>query len=104
MIMQNIIQTKLHEALEPVFFDVVNESHIHNVPPGSESHFKIIMVTNKFKDMPLIKRHKMIYGALEQEMKKGVHALALHTLTPEEYENRHGQIPGSPLCQGGDKG
>ncbi|MDX1810928.1 MAG: BolA/IbaG family iron-sulfur metabolism protein, partial [Gammaproteobacteria bacterium] len=39
MIMQNQIQTKLHAALNPVFFDVINESHMHNVPPGSESHF-----------------------------------------------------------------
>lgn len=103
MTIQSQIETKLSSKLNPVFFDVANESYMHNVPPGSESHFKITMVSDEFEGLPLIKRHQMLYGILAEEMKKGVHALALHTLTPSEYEQRHGQIPASPLCLGGSK-
>ena len=103
MIIQNKIQTKLHDALNPLYFELSNESHMHNVPPGSESHFKVVMVSDKFAGLPLIKRHQLLYGILAEEM-KSIHALALHTLTAEEYEKRHGKIPASPLCLGGSKG
>lgn len=32
---------KLSEFFKPVYIDVVNESYKHNVPEGSESHFKV---------------------------------------------------------------
>jgi len=103
MIIQNQVQTKLLNALTPSYFDIVNESHMHNVPPGSKSHFKIVLVSDQFDTMPLIKRHQMIYEILAKEMKNGIHALTMHTLTQAEYEKRHGKIPESPLCLGGGK-
>lgn len=102
MKMQNQIQTLLHSELQPHFFEVTNESHMHNVPPGSESHFKIVLVSDQFEGLALIKRHQLVYKVLANEMKQ-VHALALHTLTASEYEKRHGAIPDSPLCMGGGK-
>ncbi|MDX1812640.1 MAG: BolA family protein, partial [Gammaproteobacteria bacterium] len=66
------------------------------------SHFKVIMVSSEFEGLPILKRHQLIYSILADEM-RGIHALALHTLTAEEYEKRHGEIPASPLCLGGSK-
>jgi len=100
---QNLIQDKLSKALNPKFFEVTNESHMHNVPAGAESHFKITMVSNQFEGLSLLKRHQYIYSLLAEEMKNGVHAVALHTLTESEYEKRHGVLPESPMCMGGNK-
>jgi BolA protein len=103
MIVQNKIQNKLIDQLEPAYLEVVNESHMHNVPPGSESHFKIVLVSDQFETLPLIKRHQAIYETLAKEMKNGIHALAIHALTRSEFKLRHGELPASPPCLGGGK-
>ncbi len=40
------IEEKLRAAFQPVFLEVVDESYRHNVPPGSESHFKVVLVSD----------------------------------------------------------
>ncbi len=104
MQMQNQIEQKLNDALAPQHLEVINESGNHNVPPGSESHFKVVMVSDVFVDESLVKRHQKVYQVLADELKSGVHALALHLYTLEEWHEKHGQAPLSPPCMGGDKG
>jgi len=45
--LEEVIQTKLHQQLSPKHLDVINESYMHNVAPGSESHFKVIVVSEQ---------------------------------------------------------
>lgn len=53
------IQTAITEAivdeLQPIHYEVINESYMHNVPKGAESHFKVLVVSSKFESLPLIK-------------------------------------------------
>ena len=49
------IVEKLSEALNPSHLQVINESHMHSVPKGSETHFKVVVVTKSFDGLPLIK-------------------------------------------------
>lgn len=49
------IKKKLIDSLNPSYIEIINESYMHNVPKGSETHFKVIAVSDKFKDIPLIK-------------------------------------------------
>jgi BolA protein len=105
--MQDNITRKLNEALSPEHLEVINESHMHSVPEGSESHFKVIVVSDEFKDKMLIARHRLINSILSDELSKdresgGIHALALHTMTMEEWFEK-GKVPDSPLCAGGGK-
>ncbi len=102
MTMQSQITEKLQHALAPEHLEVVNESHLHNVPAGSESHFKVFIVSNDFKGLPLIARHRLVNKALEEALHEGIHALALHTMTMEEWFVRGG-VPDSPQCIGGEK-
>ena len=102
MSIQAAIEKKLNDEYEVDFLRVENESHMHNVAPGSESHFKVTIVSNLFQDQMLIKRHRMINKTLEQELNQ-IHALALHTLTPEEWRAREGSVADSPKCRGGGK-
>lgn len=102
MSIQSTIEQKLAGEFDTAFLQVENESHMHNVAPGSESHFKVTIVSDSFRDQMLIKRHRMVNKALEQELQQ-IHALALHTLTPEEWEKRQGVVADSPKCRGGGK-
>jgi BolA protein len=102
MSMQTIIEQKLSGQFEVDYLQVENESHMHNVAPGAESHFKVTIVSNSFDELMLIKRHRMVNQALQQEMQQ-IHALALHTLTPQEWQARGGLVADSPKCRGGGK-
>ena len=64
---------------------IINESFMHNVPKGSESHFKIVVVTNDFNNLSIIKRHKFIYKTLDNLMNK-IHALSIHAFNEEEFK------------------
>ena len=101
MQMQNIIETKLSQSLNPEFLDVINESHMHN-GPATESHFKVVAVSKNFEGKMLIARHRMINATLADELKQ-IHALALHTMTPDEYFEKAGKVADSPNCEGGSK-
>ncbi|WP_257275798.1 MULTISPECIES: BolA family transcriptional regulator [unclassified Endozoicomonas] len=101
MTMQDRVSDKLTAALELEHFEIFNESHRHNVPSGSESHFKVVLVSQAFEDTMPVKRHQLIYKILSDEMQGGIHALALHTYTPGEWNERKGQAPDSPDCRGG---
>ena len=100
---QQSIQQKLQEAFSPIHLEVINESHMHNVPEGSESHFKVVVVSEAFEGEKLIARHRQVNQVLSQELSGGIHALALHTMTPEDWFSRGGTSVESPPCLGGSK-
>ncbi len=100
--MQSTIESRLKSAFEIQHLEVLNESHMHNVAPGSESHFKVTIVSDDFVDLMLIKRHRLVNSALSETLQQ-IHALALHTLTPDEWGDRQGKVADSPNCQGGGK-
>jgi len=62
----------------------------------------VTVVSPKFEGLMLIKRHRLVNEALREELKQ-VHALALHTLTPEEWFEKAGKVADSPPCEGGGK-
>ena len=101
MNMQTTIEEKLTETLKPEVLEVINESHMHS-GPTTESHFKVVAVSNEFEGKMLIARHRMINAALAEELNQ-IHALALHTMTPDEYFEKAGKVADSPLCEGGSK-
>ena len=95
------IETKLKESLAPAHLEVINESHMHNVPKGSETHFKVIVVADRFDGMSPVKRHQLVYGVLADEMKGGVHALAITSRSPSEWAASP-EANTSPKCLGGN--
>lgn len=97
------ITDRLTEALSPEVLQVTNESYMHSVPAGSESHFKVVVVTDQFNGKRLVQRHQAVYALLADELKGPVHALALHTYTGEEWSENQGDAPDSPTCLGGSK-
>jgi BolA protein len=101
--MQQQIEQRLRETFAPLHIEVENESHMHNVPEGSESHFRVVLVSDQFDGKALLQRHRAVNGALAEQLAGGVHALALHTMTPNEWFEKGGEAPQSPPCLGGGK-
>ena len=103
MRVQQTIERKIAESLSPAHLEVINESHMHSVPPGSESHFKLVIVTDAFDGVPRIRRHQQVHGILEKELKEDLHALSMQTMTPQEWTKQGGRVMTSPACLGGGK-
>lgn len=103
MNIQMNIEEKLMAHFDPAHLEVVNESENHNVPSGSETHFKVVLVTPKFNGERLINRHRAVNAVLREELANHIHALALHTYTHDEWQNLFQSAPASPNCLGGMK-
>ncbi|MDO6443628.1 MULTISPECIES: BolA family transcriptional regulator [unclassified Marinobacter] len=105
MKIQRTIEAKLKDTFDASILQIENESHKHSVPANSETHFKVTMVSSEFAGQMKVKRHQTIYKVLseELEMAGGVHALALHLYSPEEWEATGQEAPASPNCMGGSK-
>lgn len=103
MSVQADIEHKLAEGIQMMHMQVINESSNHNVPPGSESHFKVVLVSNDFDGKNLLARHRLVNSILANELQGKIHALAIHTYTEAEWRAQNGNAPMSPPCLGGGK-
>lgn len=103
MIVEETIRQRLEDALKPQYLEVVNESHQHSVPANSETHFKVVLVSDAFDGCRKVARHQQVYALLAEELAGPVHALALHTYSPLEWQERNALAPDSPDCLGGTK-
>ena len=101
-LVESIVVQKLEKAFSPNHLEVINESASHNVPAGSESHFKVIISADFFRNKSAVKRHKAIYAELSEELKNSIHALSLHVYSLEEWIDLD-VIPVSPKCLGGSE-
>lgn len=100
---ERAIRTKLTNMLKPNHLEVHNESHMHAVPVGSESHFRVLVVSTQFDGLTLIQRHRLVNEALKDELSSCVHALAIQAKTPEQWRSNPALVK-SPPCMGGSKG
>jgi BolA protein len=93
---QDLIVTALAD-LQPEHLEVLDESHMHS--RGLETHYKVVIVSPLFAGLNAVKRHQKVYATVGDLMGQ-IHALALHTYTPEEWAAQ-GVAPASPTCRGG---
>ena len=103
------VKIKLTTQLNPIYLEIVNESHKHNVPSNSETHFKVFIVSNQFENKTLIERHRMVNRILVDELKHPIHALSIKAITEAQYNdqskssNNTAKIQSTPNCLGGSK-
>ena len=107
MSMQQYIEQTLQDGLKPTWLSVTNESHMHRSSgPDAESHFKVVVVSALFDGERLLARHRRVNTLLAQALpgtgfaESRLHALALHTYTPAEWQERAALAPDSPNCAG----
>jgi BolA protein len=84
----DLIEKKLAEALQPSSLKVLDESHQHEGHsghrPGGQSHFRVYIVSGAFAGKTRIERHRLVNAILSDELKGGIHALAIHAQAPGE--------------------
>lgn len=90
------IRESLQSALSPFHLEITDESHQHSVPAGSESHCKVVAVSDCFAGHTLVARQRLVNKALQREFESGLHALALFTWTPGEWFEKGEIAPASP--------
>ena len=85
---KDTITNKLREAFAPENLDVTDESHLHEGHgghrPGGETHFRVYIVSDAFKNKTRLERHRLINGILSDDLAGGIHALAIHATAPGE--------------------
>lgn len=83
---EEIIRTRLTEALHPDSLELVDESHKHAGHPGARDgggHFLVTIVSAAFIGKTPIQRHRMVHEALAELMEKEIHALSISAKTPD---------------------
>ena len=101
---RDAIHDALVEAFAPTALEVINESDNHSVPRGSETHFKVVIVSESFAGQSPVARHRAVNKALAAQLVPGkVHALSIQAWTAAQWAERGGVIPPSPPCLGGSK-
>ena len=93
---ESTIKNLLIDKFNPSLLSITNESYMHNVPEGSESHFKLVIVSDEFKNLSNVKRHQQIYKALNKPM-ESIHALSIYSFSKDEYKDNP-MILDSPNC------
>ena len=85
------IEKIILESLDPYFYSVLDVSEQHrghqNFKENVESHFEIIVVTDRFIDIGRIDRHRMVNDSLKDEFLSDLHSVIIKTYTVEEYKN-----------------
>lgn len=100
MNVQSTIEQKVTAQIKPDFLKVENESNRHAVPANSETHFKVTVVSDTFNKKTLLARHRLMNQILQSELQGPVHALALHTFTNSEWQERNQLTRDSGKCLG----
>ncbi|KAH7445939.1 hypothetical protein KP509_01G029700 [Ceratopteris richardii] len=85
------IRQKIETMLNPVVLEVEDVSYQHAGHAGvqggaSETHFNLKIVSPIFDGKTLVKRHRLVYDALQEELQNGLHALSIVAKTPTEAE------------------
>ena len=100
------IEESLRTTFQPTHLEVINESHKHNVPKDSETHFKVVVVSGEFlKVKTPIQRHRLVNAALAEQLEGPVHALSIVAKTPSQWQtmlDAGKKVEPSPSCRGGD--
>jgi len=78
----------LRAGFAPTHLEIVDESHLHAGHAGARGgggHFRAVIVSAAFRGQNAVARQRAVYALLGDAMRGAIHALALRTLTPEEW-------------------
>ncbi|KAG6752790.1 hypothetical protein POTOM_042828 [Populus tomentosa] len=84
------MKAKLQSSLEASLLEIEDVSHQHaghaamKGNTAGETHFNVKIVSPKFDGLNLVKRHRLVYDALAEELQSGLHALSIVAKTPQE--------------------
>lgn len=87
MSVRDTIVEKLSLKFSPTHLEVLDESERHRGHGGSrpegETHFRVRIAAVQFAGLTRLAQHRAVMGALDAELKGGVHALAIEVVGPD---------------------
>ena len=90
------IKEKISKSIDTFHLNIIDESPNHGGYSGNISHVKIIIVSDEFIGLNLIKRHKLVYAGMGEYVEK-IHAISIVAKTVEQWKQSEDYIP-SPDC------
>lgn len=82
------IEQRLRAALAPLRLEIVDESAQHAGHAGAREsgggHFAVTIVSPAFAGQSLLARHRLVYDALGEVLRREIHALSIRALSPDE--------------------
>ena len=100
--MEQALRASIEKAFNPEYFELENESHMHSVPKNSETHFRLLVVSNAFEGKSRIDRSRLVNDVVKPYMAQGLHALSQRTFTLPEWDKiKDTFVMVSPECRGG---
>lgn len=87
------MRTKVQNNLQPIYFELANESHLHShhqamlsVIDKAETHFNLLIVSNAFAGLSRVDRQRLVSSLFDEERMRGLHALSMRTMTEAEWQ------------------
>lgn len=80
------IEARLRAALALEQLEIVDDSAAHRGHAGAQGggHYSVTLVSSRFQGLDTVKRHRLVYAALQDMMPHAIHALSIRALTPGE--------------------
>lgn len=103
------MEKTLIEKFNPTKLEIINDSNNHSVKEGSETHFRVYIVSESFKNKTKVQTHQEIYKLFTSEMGdkhlNKLHSLSIFSYTPEEYEKNQSSLEQKvpPVCASKNK-
>ena len=82
-----VIVSRLREHLSAESVEIEDQSHLHAGHAGAAGgggHFEVTIVASCFKGLNTLARHRLVYEAVGDLMKKEIHALSIQAYSAEE--------------------
>ena len=83
MSLEGAIRERL-SVLSPESVALVDEDHLHVGHGADGAHWQLTIVSEAFRGKPPLARHRMVYEALGDLMKRDIHALKIEAFAPEQ--------------------
>ena len=85
------IEDALREILQAEYVAINDQSALHAGHQGALSgggHYQILVVSERFRGISRVEAQRLVYAALGDLMKHDIHAISMHTLTPEQWSEQ----------------
>ena len=83
----DLIVDRLRQKLSAESVEIEDQSHLHVGHAGAASgggHYQVTVIASCFKGLNTLARHRLIYDALDDLMKKEIHALTIQAYSEDE--------------------
>jgi BolA protein len=90
------IEARLREVFAPLALEVLDDSARHRGHAGNTGggHYRVVLVSERFRGLSRVERHRMVYEVLAGALREEIHALELDARSPDETARAAKGVPG----------